>query len=284
MNNYSGHVKEAIVNGKRKLFSLFGLGHKTGGLSPLVATKLYNSYSIPTMLYGDQLINYKPSDVEMLEVAQRQIGRRLQSLPVHSSNPSATMPLGMNSMSLRIDYDMLLMLFGLLTLPISNIYKQFTITRLIPIIFFKETTWDSPIRQMWDRVRKYNLTELLTNMIVNGIYLTKGSWKRFIKLEVNDKQRAIYRTTCNTYRRHDVCLNICDVKDGATGPLRPCVWWTLAKMKPELLAQCKTMMRLATDSHDFRVKNDGINSTCFLCDMFEIETLDHFFIFVYEFF
>ncbi|CAH1792813.1 unnamed protein product [Owenia fusiformis] len=186
------------------------------------------------------------------------------------------MPLGMNSMTLRIDYDMLLMLFGLLTLPISNIYKQLTITRLIPIIFFKETTWDSPIRQMWDRVRKYNLTELLTNMIVNGIYLTKGSWKRFIKLEVNDKQRAIYRTTCNTYRRHDVCLNICDVKDGATGPLRPCVWWTLAKMKPELLTQCKTMMRLATDSHDFRVKNDGINSTCFLCDMFEIETLDHF--------
>ncbi|CAH1780934.1 unnamed protein product, partial [Owenia fusiformis] len=141
-NKFTEHVKQGISRGKRKLFSLFGLGHKSGGLPPLLAIKLYNSFVIPTMLYGDQIINYNTQDLEMMEVTQREIGRRVQFFPSTASNPTSIMPVGLTTIKSRIDYDKLLMFFGILTLPMTNIYKQLLMMRLTSF-FFQGDSWDS---------------------------------------------------------------------------------------------------------------------------------------------
>ncbi|CAH1789488.1 unnamed protein product, partial [Owenia fusiformis] len=273
--DFSDHTKHAISSGKRKLFTLFGLGHKTNGLSPILATKLYNSFTVPTFLYGDQIINYKQRDVEMMEVAQREIGRRIQFLPSNCSNPMSTMPLGMCSVKLKMDYDKLLMFFSIITLPMTNIYKQLLMMRFMSI-FIQGKKWDSPIYRMWECIKRHNLLDYVINMITNANFPSKYTWKRIIRNIIGTKQRNDYNTICAMYKRHDIGVKISDVSTNRSGLLKPCIWWLLAKMKPENLPVCKIMMRLSTDCHELRVKNSGLNCICVLCNTFEVETIEHF--------
>ncbi|CAH1786866.1 unnamed protein product, partial [Owenia fusiformis] len=77
----SEYVEKAVTSGKRKCFSLLGLGSTCGGLNPLTASCLYWTLSIPTMLYGSSIISYPNNDVELIQTAHRQIGKRIQCLP-----------------------------------------------------------------------------------------------------------------------------------------------------------------------------------------------------------
>ncbi|CAH1782795.1 unnamed protein product [Owenia fusiformis] len=274
--NVKDHIARASSNGKRKMYSLFGLGSKSGGLTPIVSAKLYNSFSIPTMLYGDQIIDYKRGEIEQLEVTQRQICRRIQFLPKNSSNPTSIMPLGIMPIQMKIMYDRLLMFFGILCLPMNNIYKQLMLLRLTQIVTCSLPSWNSPISRMWQCVQRFNLEEAVIEMLTSAIFPTKPAWKLKIRDLIGCEIRRDFRTTSSMYNRHEICQNICDISETSAGLMKPTAWWTLSRLKPELLIPCKNIMRLATDCHDLRVKNSGINCICVLCDFFEIETIDHF--------
>ncbi|CAH1785110.1 unnamed protein product, partial [Owenia fusiformis] len=269
-NDISQYVNDRCTSGKRKFCSLLGLGHKTGGLSPLTASKLYWAFSIPTMLFGAPVINYQASDVEKLELTHREIGKRIQFFPKTSANPSATMPLGWLSIDGYITVLQMMYLWSLLRF--NNIYRDITITRLVKMF---HVTYDnhadifSPIRRIFLKTKMLGIENLVKNALDSGYLPSKRSWRLQIVNAVRSVEVKQFFLQCSCYGK------LLYLRDYVTD-LKPCIWWLICQKYPKCQSQCKTMMQLICNAHVLNTNNFNGSKRCILCNLCETETIEHF--------
>lgn len=76
------NVDERIQTARKTAYALMGAGfHGKDGLAPHVSYHIWETYVIPRMLYGLEVISYKESDIKKLEAFQRKTLRQIQFLP-----------------------------------------------------------------------------------------------------------------------------------------------------------------------------------------------------------
>ena len=71
--------------------------------NPLVYLKIWKQACIPCLLFGSELWNLTPSDIEKLEICQRWFVRKVFYLPNHSDGFSLQSISGLTSVELQID-------------------------------------------------------------------------------------------------------------------------------------------------------------------------------------
>ncbi|CAH1780848.1 unnamed protein product, partial [Owenia fusiformis] len=258
------YITDVISRGKRKFFSLLGLGSLTGGLSPLTASRLYTTYSLNTMLYGCAVIQYTPQEVERLEIVHREIGRRVQNLPKGSANPIATTPLGLSKISRKIDIYRLMFFWGILSLPMSNIYKCVAIHRLVQIMNGVGHSM-SPLVSMWNTVVRYNMRGSVVKMLGTAQYGSKFSWSKKVKMIVGNSDLQSLRIMCSLYSSLKwYCESLT-----TTPTLCPTIWWKICQEFPMMKKSCQLMLHLQTGCFRFSESMCPCCNSCY-------DTIEHF--------
>ena len=69
----SSRCNNIMQSGSKTLFSLTGSGAKRRGLSPPILTTLWETYCIPRMLYGTEIINLHEGEKTTLDKYQNQV-------------------------------------------------------------------------------------------------------------------------------------------------------------------------------------------------------------------
>ena len=74
-------ITHKVQLGRRTMYSMMGAGVNCGSvLSPVVSAHLWNTYKIPRVIYGLEVLTYTLSDLQCLERMQRDMLRKIQSL------------------------------------------------------------------------------------------------------------------------------------------------------------------------------------------------------------
>jgi hypothetical protein len=88
-------VTDRIQIGRRTVYALMGAGlHGFSGLNPRASIHLINSYVIPRLLYGLDMIQLTASDVKYLNVYFNKLIKQIQHLPERIANAGALLLLG----------------------------------------------------------------------------------------------------------------------------------------------------------------------------------------------
>jgi hypothetical protein len=62
------NIEERLSIGRRTIYALLGPGlHARSGMSPVVLLKIWNTYAVPSYIYGLEIQAYTPLDTKKLE-------------------------------------------------------------------------------------------------------------------------------------------------------------------------------------------------------------------------
>jgi len=95
-------VEECIHKAKCAFFALGSIGAFQGKLNPLTGRSLFETFVIPTMLYGCETWILSESHLALLESCQAEIGKRILGLSKYHSNASTLIGLHWPSVTSRI--------------------------------------------------------------------------------------------------------------------------------------------------------------------------------------
>ncbi len=88
-------VTDRISLARRTAYSLMGCGlHGLNGLPPPVSLHVFNSYVLPRLLYGLEVVHLNNTNIKILTTYHNRTLKRLQSLPLRCANVSLYILLG----------------------------------------------------------------------------------------------------------------------------------------------------------------------------------------------
>ena len=95
-------VEESISKARRAFFALGSIGAFHGKLNPLTGRSLFETFVMPTLLYGCETWILSESHLQILESFQAEIGKRILGLSKFHSNTSTLIGLHWPSVKARI--------------------------------------------------------------------------------------------------------------------------------------------------------------------------------------
>ena len=93
---------ERCTSGRCAFFGLNSVGSRFGSLHPLTSYRLYNTLSIPILLYGAELWTPTKTELIMLEQVHRKILCTIQGLPTRCPSSALNTLLGSDNVASRI--------------------------------------------------------------------------------------------------------------------------------------------------------------------------------------
>ena len=95
-------VEERVHKARRAFFSLGSIGAFHGRLNPLTGRSLFETFVVPTMLYGCEIWILSESHLHILESFQAEIGKRILGISKYHTNTSTLIGLHWPSVKARI--------------------------------------------------------------------------------------------------------------------------------------------------------------------------------------
>ena len=225
------------------------------------------------MLYGCQVLCLSEGALDQLELEYRSYGKRIQGLPITTSNPAAYSLLGWSSIRSYIDSCILNFFYKTLFMSADCIFRKLVINRVVDILMSGKGK-GGPICLFLQTCYKYNLTEYLKVQVYTSEGIPPAQWKRLCKEAVNKHEMLCHRLELNMGSK---LTNMINHKDGMHQ------WWLVAKAYPAILADCKFMVKLMTGEEPLAwnrgryIKPVTIqNRVCKVCSGGAFETTKHF--------
>ena len=137
---------------RRTKYALMGSGvHGTNGLDPKTSYQIYNTYVLPRLLYGLEVLPLKTTHIHKLEDFHRKTIRFLQSLPQRTSIAAIYLLLGALPLQAEYHKKQLSLLYSLLACENNKIHT--IIIRQISVNYDNTTTKIAslPILEMYYR-------------------------------------------------------------------------------------------------------------------------------------
>ena len=162
-----------MQSGSKTLYSLTGSGVRRKGLSPPILAALWETFCIPRMLYGVEILNLQEGEKSCLDRYQNQVFKNLLGIPKTASSAAVSLLTGLPPISTAVDLLHLRLLGKLVSLPQARLERRLfhhtlchhlhspTITRLMAIL------------------NKYNLPDVRDCLQDKATY---HAWKRKITM------------------------------------------------------------------------------------------------------
>ena len=97
-------TENRIQTARKTSYALMGSGmHGQNGISPVIATSLWDTFIVPRMLHGIEFLDARKKDLEQLELYQRKMFKMLQSLPENTTTSGVYLLLGKIPIEGQID-------------------------------------------------------------------------------------------------------------------------------------------------------------------------------------
>ncbi len=263
-----------IARGKICFNAMLGIGSRVGGINPKIASKIYWSTVIPSMLYGVEVLALSNKAIDKLEQQHRSFGKRIQWLPDCTPNPLAYSSLGWTSLYEYISKRTLEFIYNIGHLECDRLYKIIWINKLTDITNEISTKPclepNSPMKWFTKACETYRLSDKINVTISSGIPLSKEEWKRDVKASVHSRHHILSQMERETYKHlghasHSVELDI---------------WWEVAFRYPQYLHACRLIIKFKVGMEPLQnnlVHSEGTDATktCKMCQC-GIEDAGHF--------
>jgi exonuclease III len=249
-------VPGRIQCGRRTAYSLMGAGlHGLNGLGAACCCSMWNTFVIPRLLHGLEVLHLTKKDIQSLEAYQMTVMKQIQHLPQRTSNAITLLLLGQQPIEAAIDKRMLLV-FG--DAVRRDSVERDVVMRQLAMKTSTSNSWVTAVRLV---LQKYSLPS--HHQLVESPP-SKLSWKRMVKNSVasywtrellrkarlQSTLKYINLENCKIGTIHQVWDTVTDARDA-----------TRASAKVKLLTGSYTLQANKAVFNQFQV-----NKTCLLCD------------------
>ncbi|CAC5374985.1 unnamed protein product [Mytilus coruscus] len=116
------NIEARISTARRTLYSLMNTGlHGTNGLNPQTSYKIYQSYVIPHLLYGMEILPLNQKQLDILSRFHKKTLRNFQSMPARTATGAVYLILGALTIEVEIHKRQLSFLYNIVSCDNSTI-------------------------------------------------------------------------------------------------------------------------------------------------------------------
>ena len=260
-------VEENIKKARKMLYSLMGSGlHGYNGLDPETAVHIYQTYVLPTLVYGLEVILPEKKYMDMLERSNKKFLKHILGVPDTTADPAVYILTGTIPLE-GVIHKRALSLFGnICRLDDTSIEVQLA-ERQLTVKDDRSHSWYIAVKNI---MRKYGLPEPLDLLQCPQ---SKVAWKHRVNKHINNYWVRFVKERASLYPS----VQYLAVDNYASG------------RSHHLLKSCKnarettrvhTKLKLATGTYILQTNRASFNQnmvdpTCLLCKSAE-ETTQHF--------
>ena len=266
-------IEERVDSLKVSCHMIRSIGSSTGGTSPISASKLYWSVTIPKLLYGCEVWPICEQGMLKLQKAHEYAARTFQGLPQQCPGIAATAALGWQDIECTMDKRRLMFLFTLFSVQLPfyiNIFMQtfisFSVTKRAPAII-------GPLYILYTTCKKYDIVNfVLSEHLLNPVKISKSTWRNMVLSVVNNKYKM----------KHSIDLLMYD----SLSIFKNCMFdfsilwlWYVVMNNPVTFYKCKVVARMLIggDAMYRRLLRNvhKHSSICQLCPAYQQITIEH---------
>ena len=188
-------VSHNIQKARRTVYSLMGSGlHGENGLDPETSIHLLQTYVLPVLVYGLEVVLPKASLMDKLERTYKKFVKHILSLPVTVADPAVYVLSGAMPIE-GVIHKRALVMFGSLCRLGEALVEKRLIRRQLAVKSFESSSWFVEVRKLFI---KYDLPDCWD---VIDEPQSKTKWKSAVHKRVNDywaehvKSRALMYTS-----------------------------------------------------------------------------------------
>ncbi|MES9880811.1 MAG: reverse transcriptase family protein [Sedimenticola sp.] len=260
-------VKANVKKARRTLYSLMGAGlHGENGYDPETSLRLLQTYVIPVLLYGLEVVLPNKKNTELLEKFYKKYTKHILSLPTTVADPAVYILSGTIPVEAQIHKRALTLLGNICRLPDSAVERQLA-ERQYHVKNHKSQSWFTDIRYLLVKYELPTLRELLDNSP------SKANWKTKVNNSVNDYWTSRIKANASLYSSLKY-LNANNFKSGKPHSLIRNV------RNASEISRVNTKVKIATGTYILQenrasFNQNAISKTCQLCKLND-ETPKHF--------
>ncbi|VDI60447.1 Hypothetical predicted protein [Mytilus galloprovincialis] len=259
--------EQKSVQGEQYMYALMGAGlHGLNGVNPKAAIHLIQTYVLPRLLYGLDVITLTTEDMKNLSTYFRKLLRQIQHLPDRTANVASHLLLGRITIESEI-HKRILKTFGNIIRNENSIERKLAI-RQLATKSLQSGSWFTKtveIANIYDLPSPYDIIDNPPG---------KQLWKNLVNKTVGDhciKQMISEAKSKSTLSR----LNYENVKEGKIHNI-----WKSCGTNPYAITSASLKAKLATGTiylqyHRAKFSNGHVSPICQLCAE-EEEDILHF--------
>ena len=172
----------------------------------------------------------------------------------------------------QIELEKLAFMHRILKRPHACVYREIFLKRFFYILYNDTVARFGPIAQILRVCQKYNLLEVVRNMILSAQIPTKASWTKFCRNALMDHEFTRWRMQLKMYRKLSdfrVVYTTIDIS----------IWSIIPRYNVHLKHACSTMLRLTVGCSQLRINTDihlpMEERICPMCKLAHVEDLFH---------
>ena len=179
-NQEMKNVETNIQKARRTIYSLMGTGlHGENGLDPETAIALLQTYVIPVLFYGLEVIIPTGKALDTLEIQYKKLLKQILSLPSTTADPAVYLLSGLLPAEALIHKRMLTLYGNITRLSDDSVEKRLA-KRQLEVKSFKSHSWFIAVKKLLILYELPSAESLLDNP------LEKLEWKKQVNKVIND--------------------------------------------------------------------------------------------------
>ena len=256
----SAFINNRINTCKSICYGIQSLGSHSIPVSPIVATKLYNSLCLTKLCYGMELLDLDNECINAMESFHSNSAKMFQGLPIQSAGPDGIGNLGWQSVQSLIDLMRMLFMWKILSLRTTCIYKEFMLKRIIELLL--NGNGSGPTWNILGTFEKYGMLRLLIESVEIGVYMPYSRFKIYIKNVVSVRDFKIWRINSILFKSL-IHVTLAKSKHNVLG------WITFLDKHPNKSKECKCVINLLLNTYRLGSK------MCPLCTTISCDSIEH---------
>ena len=264
------YIENRIGAARRALNTYLAVVAETGGLDPLTLSKIYWTCIIPKLLYGFQNIYIDKKGIQKLSDFHYMSAKRIQRLPINTTREACLAQLGWINIDAFIDKMRLTFMYRLANRNFNLVSSDVFRIRFVQLAQRKHIIKSkSPIAQMIACAQKYGVLEIVNDILIGSVNMSKNEWKSLINVAVMKYQVCQWKCSTLLYSKLALYRHIVTT-------IEPIIWWRVAQLYPDLRRQCSIIMRLVCNEYKFNMAFATFISEkyCLMCNS-DIENVKH---------
>ena len=174
------NVECNIQKARRTVYSLMGTGlHGENGLDPEAAISLFQTYVIPVLFYGLEVILPTGKALDTLEIQYKKLLKQILSLPCTTADPAVYLLSGLLPAEVLI-HKRMLTLYGNITRLSDDSVEKCLASRQLEVKTFKSHSWFIAVKKVLILYDLPSTESLLDNP------LGKLEWKKQFNIVINE--------------------------------------------------------------------------------------------------